>query len=193
MTATGNSPQSTYLTVIFDIDGTLADTREATAQAYARAGVRYYDRDFGLRWQDWLPERVGTHTLAEQVHSAKTQHYVQILQETGARELPAAHLARRLSETPAVRIGFATGASVASASAILRCLGLDLTAHPHVTGASAEEKAAFVAQYSTSTNRAVYLDCDPVIGRAVAGMAGVPYLNGSSSTAATLEAELWMR
>ena len=63
--------------LIFDVDGTLADTEEAHRQAFNQAFCA-----FGLDW-DWTPER-----------------YRDLLRVTGGKERIASHLESLLVESP---------------------------------------------------------------------------------------------
>lgn len=41
---------------IFDMDGTLVDSREAVRLAYLEVGIVMPDNAWGKRWQEWLPQ-----------------------------------------------------------------------------------------------------------------------------------------
>lgn len=71
--------------VIFDLDGTLADTTEANARAYAAAfqevGINVYPKDYyphhGKKWDEWGPPLAGSH--AEYIHKRKAEIYEAII------------------------------------------------------------------------------------------------------------------
>ena len=60
----------------FDLDGTLADTREAVRLAYVEAlgGLEPPQNFFELTWREWLPMLTGVH--AEEVHARKNELYI---------------------------------------------------------------------------------------------------------------------
>lgn len=84
--------------VCFDVDGTLADTRELNRRAYADVGISIPDHAWGLPWHQWLPGLCGSTERARQVHARKIVRYTTILQEVPAHQvaLPPAHVARLL-------------------------------------------------------------------------------------------------
>lgn len=70
--------------VIYDLDGTLVDTREAVRQAYAVAGVVMPDDAWGKPAQDWLPRVCDDPIVA---HQLKCVAYANALRYHG-RQLP---------------------------------------------------------------------------------------------------------
>lgn len=73
---------------IFDLDGTLFDTRQVNYHAYKEALGRqsielseeyFFSKCFGRHYKDFLPEIVGENFLVEEVHSAKKEVYPQML------------------------------------------------------------------------------------------------------------------
>lgn len=86
---------SAWPSVVFDLDGTLVDTRQAVTQAYRWAGVELPDHAWGRPWQEWLPQLLKYEDnaedplaqSAEQVHKLKN-HYYQYTLKLYARALP---------------------------------------------------------------------------------------------------------
>lgn len=75
--------------LIFDLDGTLADTEETHRQAFNAAFI-----EFGL-WWDWSPQLYGR-LLAVSGGKERLRHYI------GTLGLPAAECARLLQTVPAL-------------------------------------------------------------------------------------------
>ncbi len=71
--------------VIFDLDGTLADTTKANALAYVKAfqehGIKFSPKNYyphlGKKWNQWGPKLAGSHAKA--IHKLKTKLYSQML------------------------------------------------------------------------------------------------------------------
>lgn len=55
---------------VFDLDGTLLDTRQAVKEAYRAAGVEMPDECWGLPWREWL-----TMPNAAEIHKRKNVYY----------------------------------------------------------------------------------------------------------------------
>lgn len=68
---------------IYDMDGTLVDTRKAIRMAYMRAGIKVPADAWGKTWRDW--------GCPEDVHKEKARLYPNFVREYG-RILPAASL-----------------------------------------------------------------------------------------------------
>lgn len=68
---------------IFDLDGTLFDTRDLVKSAYERAGIIMPQDVWGKPAELWLPQHVGAQW--KMVHQRKNGHYVRLVNET---ELP---------------------------------------------------------------------------------------------------------
>mgnify|MGYP000959187926 CR=1 FL=1 len=62
--------------VVFDLDGTLVDTRDAVVTAYAEVGIHMPTQAWGRPWQDWLPGSASLNgRSAKDVHAAKNRVY----------------------------------------------------------------------------------------------------------------------
>jgi FMN phosphatase YigB (HAD superfamily) len=102
--------------VTFDLDGVLADTREAVHEAYAYAGVDMPIGAWGKPAGSWLqdPRR---HHLKQKIYPDMLAKY--------ARRLTGADVAEIL-RAERVRVGVVTNASMGSALAVLRFLDLEV-------------------------------------------------------------------
>lgn len=110
--------------VVFDIDGTLADTRPLVVEAYRRVGVLMPSNAWGVPWRNWLPALAGED--CEAVHAAKNEEYMRILQRESPRPLPSCTLAAELGFHPVrpIAVAFVTGSSRRAADAVLRAIRL---------------------------------------------------------------------
>lgn len=106
----------------FDVDGVLADTRNAVRLAYHCAGVEQPDEAWGISWKLWLPSLVGDR--AEEVHRLKQMYYESLIDDGAVDPLPGAAMAQALVNAGHF-VHFITAASPRSAHAILDSLGLD--------------------------------------------------------------------
>jgi FMN phosphatase YigB (HAD superfamily) len=113
----------------FDIDGVLIDSRDIVKESYKKAGVDMPNEAWGHPWQSWLPNVAGSYYEAAQLHSKKTEIYVELLKNDGtARKhaLPFAEIARALERDPVTNVYYVTGASNDAATSILKELGLNV-------------------------------------------------------------------
>lgn len=90
---------------VFDLDGTLVDTRKAVEEAYHLAGVHMPPEMWGRPWQQWLNNA--------RVHSLKNKLYHQTLRQYGVK-LPLLEVALQL-DAPVL-----TGASSAAVRTIMQ-------------------------------------------------------------------------
>lgn len=91
----------------FDLDGTLADTRDAVMAAYQEAGACPPPNFHLLTWKEWLKD--------EKIHNRKNQIYLSKYVKT-IRPLPLANLFQHTGGT------IITGASMSAAFAITQHL-----------------------------------------------------------------------
>lgn len=130
----------------FDLDGTLADTREAVLTSYRAVGVEPPLDFYGKTWKEWLNDAT--------LHHRKNAHYI-------------AHGVKLVKPTKMVELmklvdGFViTGASAAAAEAVLEHIGLPMAfVYPELTK---EGKAQILNTYQPgivfedSLNVALYL------------------------------------
>jgi hypothetical protein len=102
----------------YDLDGTLAHTRDAVVTAYRRVGVEPPSDFFGKTWAEWLPNLVGSIVGARRIHDAKNVEYLQIVRDG----LIAPTRIRDLALTTGGVI--VTGASSEAAHAVKEAIGL---------------------------------------------------------------------
>lgn len=107
---------------VFDVDGVLADTRDAVRESYAIAGVDQPDDVWGISWKLWLPAIVGIEA-APHVHGLKQEAYAKLLETGAAQRLPGADAAKALMHD-GHHVYFVTAASESSAASVLRALKL---------------------------------------------------------------------
>jgi len=116
-----------------DVDGTIVNSRELVARAYAAAGVKLPENAWGRRWQDWLVDHLGgDYDRAVEVHRRKTEAYADMLLRTDLRQyaLPAARVAafwRRMCGETHVR--YLTASTPQTAFSIVSRLGIGATLH----------------------------------------------------------------
>jgi hypothetical protein len=155
----------------FDIDGVLADTRQAVTLAYKRAGVELPEEAWGISWKVWLPAIVGP-DAAQGIHLEKQRHYETLLDAGMVHELPGAHLARAL-----IWLGhpvrFVTAASERSARAVLRSLNLptDYLYGSELSPSARAEKLREIAKHFQGVTAFTYFD-DREEGAQIAADAG---------------------
>lgn len=105
----------------FDIDGVIADTRDAVHAAYLQAGIWQPDDAWGISWKRWLPALTDS---PEAVHAAKQRAYEEMLRDGyRLKKLPGCDMAHELIDA-GHRVYFVTAASMRSAQAVLRHCGL---------------------------------------------------------------------
>lgn len=154
----------------FDIDGCLADTREAVALSYKMAGVELPEEAWGISWKIWLPAIVGKN--APSVHFEKQKHYELLLESGAADPLPGAHLAQALL-TASRPVYFVTAASERSARSVLRSVGLDasLLAGWELSPSERTERLRDIAAVNPGASMFTYFD-DREEGAKIAADAG---------------------
>lgn len=145
--------------VLFDIDGTLINSRDLNVQAYRRVGVEMPDHAWSLRWQTWLFDLVGSRERAEQIHTAKVNTYVTMLRtvEISKYVLEPTYLARELLRRPDIKVRFLTAGTVTTANIILQRLGLGA---PSMAGNLSYEARRLALHSSVlgSSGDVVYID-----------------------------------
>lgn len=98
--------------IVFDLDGTLIDTREAVRQAYLAVGIVQPEEAWGrLPWQEWLPPLCDSPEHARFLHTKKNEHYEEMLARF-AIPLPCWDIAASL-KAPII-----TGASITAVHAV---------------------------------------------------------------------------
>lgn len=112
--------------VSFDIDGTLIDTKQLNRDAYYQVGVDVPDYAFGLRWQTWLPNVVGSMSKAEEIHTRKVRIYIAKLRDVNINHyiLEPTYLARSLLRRTDIEVKFLTSGTVTTANIILQRLNI---------------------------------------------------------------------
>ena len=142
---------------VFDLDGTLIDTREAVRQAYRAAGLEEFPDDaWGKPAREWLRD--------EAVHTRKNALYPEMLRRY-ARKLPLLGLCLNI-HAPVI-----TGASPMAASHVS-----DFINDPRLAimlwGASLGDKADWLRQYDLrrADQQNFYVDDNPNIRSTLEGM-----------------------
>jgi phosphoglycolate phosphatase-like HAD superfamily hydrolase len=126
------------MSVVFDLDGTLADTRKAVEMSYSYFGVRMPKDAWGKPWQEWLPDAAGSFKDACLIHVAKNEIYPKMINRY-ARRLPPADLAFKLFENN-IPIQVLTGASEDATISVLNFLQLTGMIKVLGTGMTFEQK-----------------------------------------------------
>ncbi len=101
---------------IFDLDGTLFDTKGLVVLAYLRAGVDMPPEAWGQPAQAWLPQIVGKNWKA--THRLKTTEYLKLLSKQRPPMLSAASMLRN-ARGVGITCHILTGASQQSTQLIL--------------------------------------------------------------------------
>jgi hypothetical protein len=112
------------MNVVFDIDGTLIDTRELVREAYARAGVTQPPETFHQPWEYWLPSLVGGVFAAQRIHRRKNFIYTKILDEMPPTVLPPGRIAKDYAASLWMDVWAMTSGSLDGVLAALNCAGL---------------------------------------------------------------------
>tara|TARA_R110000824_G_scaffold58288_1_gene157709 strand:- start:3433 stop:3933 length:501 start_codon:yes stop_codon:yes gene_type:complete len=117
------------MTYLFDLDGTLVNTRLAVKEAYRQVGIEMPDDAWGKPWTEWLNNKFA--------HDAKAKIYPDVLKEF-AEPLP---LYRYVQQTQAPVI---TGASRDAVRAINDMFG---SLNVIITCATRQRKVEIIQQY----------------------------------------------
>lgn len=129
------------ISYVFDLDGTLVETRLAVFTAYMRAGVVMPQDAWGRSASEWLTD--------PEVHRRKVAAYPEKLRLHG-QILPLLKYAQDL-EAPII-----TGASAESVSALEKTFSIKLNVQ--LFGASTEDKIHWLKTYNPGTARRIYVD-----------------------------------
>lgn len=172
--------------IVFDLDETLADTKQLVLAAYGAAGVPNAEKYWGRSADEWLPLVAGAD--ASRVHELKDKLYAILLNdcETTDIELAPAKLARKL-KADGYAIGVLTSASLLSTFMVLQ--KLDLWDEVRCRYAVPPiDKAEVLGDFGSS---GVYIDNDSnTIASLHDGWRGVHYTGQSYDE---LLDELWMQ
>lgn len=140
--------------MIFDMDGTLVDTRDAVRMAYHDVGVAMPGSAWGKPWTQWLPDVCGSVQRATELHAAKEKRYADRLHAVRVTALGA--LAARVSNFVLL-----TGASLPAVQLILtKVLLIDpdgVIVHACMTQT---EKLGKLGQYAKREATGVYFEDD---------------------------------
>ena len=139
---------------VFDLDGTLLDSRDAVKRAYLEAGVEMPDGVWGSPWQSWC---------GIAAHSVKTRIYRDMLMRGEVPTLPAMDVVRELLAADEY-VGILTGASHEAVTCVME--------REHLTratlfgwSATRVHKKNRLAELSTSASRPhiTYVDDEDVM------------------------------
>lgn len=146
---------------IFDVDGTLVDTKDLVFRCYASAGVEMPDDAWGKPWNDWLIDYFdGDEAKARKAHKTKQATYLSTLDYTDLDALPPTNVAMTLHLAELATVGFLTGAMRAPALKILAGLGFDLANHAFGCGMNVHQKVSTLRLFA-QRYRVMYVDDDP--------------------------------
>lgn len=188
-------PRSDSYLAAFDMDGVIADTKQLVLKAYRHAGVRMRNDQWGLPWQDWLPDAVGgSFADACETHERKNKIYMTLLRKEGVPLLPPAAVFLKMYYNSSVELCLLTGASRAAATRILDEIGVDPDAITMGTGMSISAKGALLSTRHRlpSQQWSVYVD-DLHRGKSVAAGSRSRFIQYVGQTEQVLEDQIWMR
>lgn len=176
-------------TFIFDIDGTLADTRPLVKEAYRLVGIDMPDHVWGAPWTSWLHNRTKSRAHAAYVHAQKTEVYLKLINDRPPKKLVAVQIAHRLINRGHY-VQFVTGASSSAARAILgqcqlstnRLIGYSCT----IT-----DKIELLGEYDIG----LYIDDDLRAGQTISRSSGYGFLHANHTDARRMmeDVEKWMQ
>ena len=149
---------------VFDMDGTLVDSRDAVRASYADVGITMPDDAWGKPWRHWLPQLCSRSTeLAQEVHQNKNEAYMRRIGQV--RPLPLARSLALLHGRIGMRTAVVTGASHAAAHHILtKIIGVAIEPEEHGVLLSTEQdlsgKAHAIAAFASVHDEGIYYDDD---------------------------------
>jgi phosphoglycolate phosphatase-like HAD superfamily hydrolase len=152
-----------------DIDGVLIDSRELVRESYKHVGVDMPNEAWGHPWKTWLPDAVGSHELATELHERKTSEYVQVLKSGAVQRnaLPFARVMSLLERQDDTSVFYVTGATREVAETILSELGLNVE-NLLAAGVSTDERLEIMQSIAPT---GTYVD-DRIAGHRPAALAG---------------------
>lgn len=111
------------MSVIFDLDGCLIDSKKAVCEAYKHVGIEMPEDAWGKPWREWLPKESGSFTKAMNDHLGKNLAYRDMIL-LYAKALPPTGFAKWLLDE-GVRVSICSGASRDAIEHSLKFLGID--------------------------------------------------------------------
>lgn len=142
---------------VFDLDGTLIDSRLAVENSYRDAGVEMPVDAWGKPWHHWLVDVCsGDHDEALRIHELKNKFYVSNLDRYG-RVLPLADLARSLIEA-GEPVYVITGGSIDAATTALKRAKIDLMVLYDTEASIAAKSRILHNLWYETHSRGVYFD-----------------------------------
>jgi hypothetical protein len=110
------SSRSRVRRYVFDLDGTLFETKELVIESYRRAGILMPEDAWGKSVHEWLPQRVGRQWKT--IHEWKNTHYIKLLRMNPPARSSAASAMIDLALS-GVECYILTGASTEAAKELL--------------------------------------------------------------------------
>jgi phosphoserine phosphatase len=189
MTPSTDSSEVGIEVFVFDIDGTLADTRPLVKEAYRLAGVEMPDHVWGQPWHAWLYNRTESRAHAVSVHTRKTEAYLKLLATRPPRKLPAVAVAQRLI-ADGHHVQFITGASSKAARAVLDQCQLS-TVRLIGYGCTATEKIDVLRHYGSG----LYVDDDLRAGQIISRGTSLDFLHANHTDPRRMmeDVQTWMQ
>lgn len=176
--------------VVFDIDGTIIDTKAIAVAAYRQVGIELTDDLWGVQWRLWLPDLVGSMERAVEIHDMKTKIHAEMIQDLDPRlELSAADVARCLNGID-VNVFFLTASDERISSRVLQSLNIKYVAC--ASGLTLAERIGKLQTIHTYYNIIAYVDdfAETVDRVKALGLNAVHYV---SQTRDELWSQIWMR